>query len=88
MFIELPALGTKLQQGKQFGTIEAVKTVSDLFAPVSGEVVEVNEALKDSPEMVNKEPYGNGWMVKVKIDNKSELASLLDIDKYREMVGK
>ncbi|MCL4540480.1 MAG: glycine cleavage system protein GcvH [Bacteroidetes bacterium] len=88
VFIELPALGTKLQQGKQFGTIEAVKTVSDLFAPVSGEVVEVNEALKDSPEMVNKEPYGSGWMVKVKIDNKSELASLLDIDKYREMVGK
>ena len=60
VFVELPALGTKLQQGKQFGTIEAVKTVSDLFAPVSGEVVAVNETLKDSPEMVNKEPYGNG----------------------------
>ncbi|MCL5035162.1 MAG: glycine cleavage system protein GcvH [Bacteroidetes bacterium] len=88
VFVELPASGTKLQQGKQFGTIEAVKTVSDLFAPVSGEVVEVNETLKDSPEMVNKEPYGSGWMVKVKIDNKSELDSLLGVEKYQEMVGK
>ncbi len=88
VFVELPAVGTKLQQGKQFGTIEAVKTVSDLFAPVSGEIVAVNETLKDSPEMVNKEPYGNGWMVKVKIENKSELADLLGVDKYREMVGK
>ena len=88
VFVELPALGTKLQQGKQFGTIEAVKTVSDLFAPVSGEVVEVNETLKDSPEMVNKEPYGSGWMVKVKIDNKSELDGLLGVEKYQEMVGK
>ena len=88
VFVELPASGTKLQQGKQFGTIEAVKTVSDLFAPVSGEVVAVNETLKDSPEMVNKEPYGNGWMVKVKIDNKSELDGLLGVEKYQEMVGK
>ena len=88
VFVELPASGTKLQQGKQFGTIEAVKTVSDLFAPVSGEIVAVNETLKDSPEMVNKEPYGNGWMVKVRIDNKSELDSLLGVEKYQEMVGK
>ncbi len=88
VFVELPAVGTKLAQGKQFGTIEAVKTVSDLFAPVSGEVVEVNELLKDSPEAVNKEPYGGGWMVKVRIENKSELDSLLGVEKYQAMVGK
>lgn len=88
VFVELPSVGTKLQQGKQFGTIEAVKTVSDLFAPVSGEVVEINEALKDSPEVVNKEPYAGGWMVKMKIADSSELNSLLDAAKYQEMVGK
>ena len=88
VFVELPAVGAKLQQGKQFGTIEAVKTVSDLFAPVSGEVVEVNEALKDSPEVVNKDPYAGGWMVKVKISNGTELDGLLDSAKYQEMVGK
>ena len=78
VFVELPAVGTKLQQGKQFGTIEAVKTVSDIYAPVSGEIVEINAALKDSPEIVNKEPYNGGWMVKIKIENKSELNALLD----------
>jgi glycine cleavage system H protein len=88
VFVELPAVGAKLQQGKQFGTIEAVKTVSDLFAPVSGEVVEINETLKDSPEVVNKDPYSGGWMVKVKISNVAELDGLLDAAKYEEMVGK
>lgn len=86
VFVELPPVGTKLEQGKQFGTIEAVKTVSDLFAPVSGEIVEVNETLKDSPEVVNKDPYAGGWMVKVKISNKAELDNLLDPAKYQEMV--
>ncbi len=88
VFVELPAVGAKLQQGKQFGTIEAVKTVSDLFAPVSGEVVEVNEALKDSPEVVNKEPYAGGWMIKVKMTDTAEVNNLLDAAKYQEMVGK
>lgn len=88
VFVELPPVGTKIQQGKQFGTIEAVKTVSDLFAPVSGEVVEVNETLKDSPEIVNKEPYAGGWMVRVKIADNVELNALLDAAKYQEMVGK
>ncbi len=88
VFVEIPAVGTKLQQGKQFGTIEAVKTVSDLYAPVSGEIIEINEALKDSPEVVNKEPYGGGWMVKLKIADVAELNSLLDAAKYQEMVGK
>ncbi|MGO9480768.1 MAG: glycine cleavage system protein GcvH [Candidatus Kryptoniota bacterium] len=87
VFVELPAVGTKLQQGKQFGTIEAVKTVSDIYAPVSGEIVELNALLKDSPEIMNKEPYAGGWMVKIKIENKSELNNLLDAAKYREMIG-
>lgn len=87
VFVELPPVGTKLEQGKQFGTIEAVKTVSDLFAPVSGEIVEVNEALKDSPEIVNKDPYAGGWMIKVKISNAEEVNSLLEPAKYQEMVG-
>lgn len=87
VFVELPPVGTKLHQGKQFGTIEAVKTVSDLYAPVSGEITEVNTALKDSPEAVNKEPYKGGWMVKVRIADKGELNNLLDSSKYLEMVG-
>ncbi len=88
VFVDLPAVGTKLQQGKQFGTIEAVKTVSDINAPASGEIIEINPALKDSPEIVNREPYHGGWMVKIKIENISELDSLLDAAKYQEMVGK
>ncbi len=87
VFVELPAVGTKIQQGKQFGTIEAVKTVSDIYAPISGEIIELNAALKDSPEIVNKEPYTGGWMVKIKIENKSELNNLLDAAKYQELVG-
>lgn len=87
VFVELPDIGTKLEQGKQFGTIEAVKTVSDLYAPVSGEVLEINAALKDSPELVNKEPYSGGWMLKIKISNKGELDNLLDASKYATMIG-
>ncbi len=87
VFVELPSVGKKLEQGKQFGTIEAVKTVSDLYAPISGEIVEVNETLKDSPEVVNKDPYVGGWMVKVKISDKAELNNLLDSTRYQEMVG-
>ncbi len=87
VFVELPPIGTRLQQGKQFGTIEAVKTVSDIFAPVSGEIVEINAALKDSPEIVNKEPYAGGWLIKIKIENRAELINLLDAAKYQEMVG-
>lgn len=88
VFVELPPIGTRLQQGKQFGTIEAVKTVSDIFAPVSGEIVEINAALKDSPETVNKEPYGGGWLVKIKIEDRAELINLFDAAKYQEMVGR
>ena len=88
VFVELPAVGAKLAQGKTFGTIEAVKAVSDLFAPVTGEVVEVNKELQSTPELVNKEPYGRGWMVKVKLANPAETAGLLDAEGYKKLIGK
>jgi glycine cleavage system H protein len=88
VFVELPPVGTALTAGKMFGTIEAVKAVSDLYAPVSGEVMEINPLLEKSPETVNKEPYSQGWMVKVKLTNPSEAAALMDVAKYRELIGK
>lgn len=88
VFVELPAIGAKLQQGKTFGTIEAVKAVSDLYAPVTGEVIELNKDVQATPELVNKEPYDKGWMVKVKIANASELASLMDVESYKKLIAK
>lgn len=88
VFVELPKVGTKLIQGKSFGTIEAVKAVSDLFAPAAGEVVELNDTIKDTPEVINKDPYGEGWMVKMKIANKSDLNALLDAAGYKKLTGK
>jgi len=78
---------TELRQGSPFGTIEAVKTVSDLYAPVSGTVVEVNGELADSPELVNESPYEDGWMVKLKMSDTSELGGLMDADAYAAHVG-
>ena len=86
VFIELPAVGSKIEKGKSFGTIEAVKAVSDLFAPVSGEVVEINSEMKDHPEVVNKDPYGKGWMVKIKITDPAELKSLLTAEDYKALL--
>jgi glycine cleavage system H protein len=88
VFVELPAVGAKIQQGKSFGTIEAVKAVSDLFAPVSGEVVEVNKDVQSAPDAVNKDPYGKGWMIKMRIGNKGEIGALLDVDSYKKIVAK
>lgn len=88
VFVELPAIGAKLQQGKTFGTIEAVKAVSDLYAPVTGEVIELNKDVQATPELINKEPYDKGWMVKVKIANASELASLMDVESYKKLIAK
>ena len=88
VFLELPAVGAKFAQGKTFGTIEAVKAVSDLYAPVSGEVVELNKNLQSTPELVNKEPYGGGWMLKVKLGNPAEIAGLLDAEAYKKLIGK
>jgi glycine cleavage system H protein len=86
VFIEIETQGETLAKGDTFGTIEAVKTVSDMFMPVSGEVVEVNPELDKSPDVVNKDPYGNGWMVKVKMSDPSETAELLSPDKYKELI--
>ncbi len=87
VFVELPAEGDSVEQGGTFGTIEAVKAVADLFSPVSGEVTEVNGALEDAPETVNKDPYGDGWMVKIKISDAAQLDELLDAAAYQELVG-
>lgn len=86
VFIEVETLGETLSKEEAFGTIEAVKTVSDLFMPVSGEVTEYNESLGDSPEKVNKDPYGEGWIIKMKIADKSELDDLLDASQYKELI--
>ncbi len=83
VFVELPKVGSTVAAGKQFGTVESVKTVSDLYSPVSGKVVEVNTALEDKPELVNSEPYGGGWMVKVELSNPGETGTLLDAGVYQ-----
>lgn len=88
VFVELPEKGKKVEAGKPFGTIEAVKAVSDLYAPVSGEIVEVNTALKNSPDAINKEPYASGWMVKIAMGNPSEASALLDAAAYQALLGK
>jgi glycine cleavage system H protein len=87
VFVELPAVGTTVKQMESFGTIEAVKAVSDLFAPVSGEVTEINEMLGDQPELVNKDPYGDGWMIKIKLSDPGELESLLKSDAYKNKIS-
>lgn len=88
VFVELPAVGKVLKQHDAFGTIEAVKAVSDLYAPVSGTVLEVNQELSASPDLVNKDAYGKGWMVKLKITNAGDLSVLLDAAGYSSLVGK
>ena len=86
VFIEIETLGETLKKEEVFGTIEAVKTVSDMFMPVSGEILEVNPALEESPDVVNKDPYGKGWMVKIKINNPSEVNELLTAEKYTSLL--
>ncbi len=88
VYVELPQVGKIVKQLEPFGTIEAVKAVSDLFSPVSGEVIEVNEKLKESPDLVNKDPYGEGWIIKVKISDLKELDNLLSAQDYRKLIGK
>lgn len=87
VFIEIETVGEKLGHGDVFGTVEAVKTVSDLFMPVSGTVTEKNEELDASAELVNSDPYGQGWMIKVEIDNPSEIDDLLDAEAYKKLIG-
>lgn len=88
VFVELPAVGKVLKQHDSFGTIEAVKAVSDIYAPVSGPVVEVNKDLASTPEIVNKDPYGKGWMVKIKLSNPADVNTLLDAKAYKALTGK
>jgi glycine cleavage system H protein len=88
VFLELPKPDTAVERGSVVGTIEAVKTVADLYSPVSGKVVEVNEALNDEPETVNRAPYGDGWMVRIEPDDVAELETLMDAGAYRAHVGK
>ena len=86
VFVEIETEGEELDKGETFGTVEAVKTVSDLFMPVGGEITKFNEALADDPELVNKDPYGEGWMIKVKVADTAELDELMDAGAYKAMV--
>lgn len=87
VFVELPAAGDRLDRMQVFGTIEAVKAVSELFAPVAGEVVEVNGALDADPALVNTDPYGNGWMIRIRVTDPSELDGLMDADAYEKQIS-
>lgn len=87
VYLEIETEGESLDQEEVFGTVEAVKTVSDLFMPLSGEVMEFNESLADSPETVNSDPYGAGWMIKIKMSDPSQADSLLSSDAYQEVIG-
>jgi len=87
VFVELPNVDDEFKQGDAFGTIEAVKAVSDLFSPVSGKVVEVNEMLEDQPEIINSSPYDEGWMIKIELSDASEVDSLLSVEKYKDQIS-
>ncbi len=87
VYVEIETEGEVLSQEEVFGSVEAVKTVSDLFMPISGEIIEFNGALESSPEVVNSDPYGDGWMIKVKVSDPSELDSLMDAAAYSELIG-
>ncbi len=87
VFVELPNVGDKLEQMQAFGTIEAVKAVSDIYSPLSGKVTEVNSALDDEPMIINSDPYATGWMIKLELTNVSELEQMLTADGYKELIG-
>jgi glycine cleavage system H protein len=86
VFYDPPDLGSTVSKDKAYAEVESVKAVSDVFAPLSGEIVAVNELLSDAPENINSDPYGDGWLVRVKLSDTSELESLLDVDAYRELL--
>jgi glycine cleavage system H protein len=88
VYVEIAAVGKTIKREEPIGTIEAVKAVSDLYSPVSGQVIEANESLKDSPANVNKDPYGEGWMAKIKVSDPTELKNLLDAAAYTELAAK
>ena len=86
VFVEVETVGEQLDKEEVFGTIEAVKTVSDLFLPVSAEILEMNNKLEDSPDLINKDPYGEGWIVKIKLSNPEDVNDLMSAEKYKELV--
>ncbi len=86
VFVELPEVGQKVAKGERVATLEAVKTVADVYSPVTGEVIEVNERLTDEPDLINRDPYGDGWIVKIKIENPDELNDLLSAEEYEKLV--
>ena len=86
-FVELPDIGARFEDKAVFGVVESVKAASDLYMPVTGEVIEVNDSLNDSPENVNSDPYGNGWMIKIRPDQVDSIGSLLDADAYSKEIG-
>jgi glycine cleavage system H protein len=88
VYIELPAVGEKVSKDDPFGVIESVKAVSDIYAPVSGTVVEVNEDLPESPEVVNEDPYGDGWLIKIKISDVADFDDLMESSEYEEMIAR
>ena len=87
VFIDIDTEGEELEKEEVFGSVEAVKTVSDLFMPINGEVLEFNNKLEDEPELINSAPYGDGWIIKISVSNERELDDLLDADAYKELVG-
>ena len=87
VYVEIESIGDSLNKEEIFGSVEAVKTVSDLFIPVSGEITEMNENLEDNPELINDDPYGDGWIIKMKIKDSSELDDLLDANEYKGLIG-
>lgn len=88
VFVDIPSVGETLEANEVFGTIEVVKTVSDLFLPISGEILEQNEAIEDNPELVNEDPYGEGWLIKVKPTNEADFDDLLDAEAYKKIINK
>ncbi len=87
IFVEIESLNQEINSGEVFGSVEAVKTVSDLFMPITGKIIEINEKVVDNPELVNSDPYGEGWMIKIKILDLNEVESLLDLKSYEEISG-
>ncbi|MFH1453697.1 MAG: glycine cleavage system protein GcvH [Armatimonadota bacterium] len=87
VFVEMPEPGAKITQSNTFGAVESVKAVSDLYAPVTGEVIENNSALSDTPELINEDPYGKGWIIKARLENKAELEGLLKPEDYEKIIS-
>lgn len=87
VYVEVETVGETMEREEVFGTVEAVKTVSDLFLPLAGEIIEFNESLEDTPEKVNTDPYGDGWMVKIKMSNEAEIEGLMSPEEYKELIG-